>query len=108
MPDVIGDIAQRAELRSLIARHPQVRLALAGHWHIHDLTWEAGVAFLQTAALREYPFEFRMATLHQGRLKLTMHGLREARWRELSYVPEWRNAWVAGRPEDRDLEIALS
>lgn len=106
--DLMGDVARRAELRALIARYPQVKLALAGHWHIHDVTRVDGLAFVQTAALREYPFEFRIATLTPGRLSLTTHGLPEARFRDLSYMPEWRNDWVAGRPEDRDLEIALT
>lgn len=106
--DLMGDLAQRRALRALIARCPQVKLALAGHWHIHDVTREAGVCFVQTAALREWPFEFRVATVTPGRLSLRTVGLPDARFSHGSYMPEWRNDWVAGRPADREVDVPLT
>ena len=94
-------------MRALIAHYPNVRLALAGHWHICDLVREAGVAFSQTAAMREYPFEMRLAAVEAGRLSVRTCPLLDPRFAELSYVPEWGNAWVAGQPADREFAVDL-
>jgi hypothetical protein len=104
---IMGDVAGREAMRALIRRHPRVRLALAGHWHISDLTLEDGVAFCQTPALREYPFELRLATLEDGQLRITTLGLDDETFRRQSYVEAWGNAWVAGTEADRTFTVAL-
>ena len=108
---LMGDVAGRPAVRALLRRYPAVRLALAGHWHLSDVTVEAGITFCQTPAMREFPFEFRVATLDGARLQVTTTGLDEAdahRLQALSYVSEWGNAWVAGAAADRDFTVALS
>lgn len=108
--NLMGDVAGRAEARALFKRYPVVRLALAGHWHLSDVTVEDGVTFCQTPAMREYPFEFRLATLTGDQLQVTTLGLDTAdadRLRALSYVKEWGNAWVAGAAADREFTVDL-
>jgi len=94
-------------MRAIIRRHPQVKVAFAGHWHISDVTQEDGVVFCQTPALREYPFEIRLAEVHGDSLTVTTVGLNDGRFRRLSYVPEWGNDWVAGTTNDREFTVSL-
>ena len=109
--NLMGDVVGREALRALFRRRPVVRLALAGHWHISDVTQGDGITFCQTPALREYPFEFRLATLDLNRLHITTVGLDEAdaqRLRAQSYVEAWGNAWVAGTEDDRTFAVELN
>lgn len=104
--DLIGDVVNRSAIRELMRRCPKVKMALAGHWHISDMFREDGVAFCQTGALREYPFEFRVVEVSDGTLHVGTAGLGEAFQRE-SYVEAWGNQWVAGEEEDRSFRIEL-
>jgi len=104
--DLMGDVVHRGALRSLICRHPQVKAAFAGHWHICDMVREDGVAFCQTASLREYPFEFRVVDVSEEQLDVSTHGLDE-RFQRDSYVEAWGNRWVAGAEEDRTFRVRL-
>lgn len=109
--NLMGDVVGREALRALLRRRPGGRLALAGHWHISDVTQEDGLTFCQTPALREYPFEFRLATLDGARLHITTVGLDAAdaqRLRAQSYVEAWGNAWVAGAEADRTFTVELN
>ena len=107
----IGDIVNRTEVRAVVARHRRVRAAFAGHVHIHDFHREGGIGYCMTGALREYPFEFRLVEVVEGSpcktLRVTTHGLHDAQYAGASYVPEWRNRWVAGSESDRTFTIAL-
>lgn len=98
----------RDKLLEIICRHPQVTLALAGHWHLNDVTHWKRARFVQTASLREYPFEIRLFELDNGRLAGKTTGLSETRFREESFVPEWNNDWIAGKTADREIEIDLT
>lgn len=106
-----GDIVNRREVRAVVRRHANVRAAFAGHAHIHDFHIEDGIGFCMTGAIREYPCEFRMVDLIDGAagpvLRVTTHGLRDARYAEASFMPEWNNRWVAGTAADRRFDITL-
>jgi 3',5'-cyclic AMP phosphodiesterase CpdA len=105
--EFMGDVLQRQVLRDLIRRCSLVKVAFAGHWHICDTIREDGVTFCQTAALREYPFEFRLVTVEAERLSITTHGLDDDSFQHQSYVEAWGNRWVAGTPSDRSFEVKL-
>ncbi|MCC7355341.1 MAG: metallophosphoesterase [Anaerolineae bacterium] len=107
LADFMGDVLRRREMRAIICRHPQVKIAFAGHWHICDATEEDGVVFCQTPALREYPFEIRLVEVHDGSLAVTTVGLNDGLFRRLSYAPEWGNDWVAGMDRDREFSVRL-
>jgi hypothetical protein len=98
----------REKLLEIIDRHPQIKLALAGHWHINDVTTRDQVSFVQTAALREYPFEIRLFKINKDRLLGKTIELLDGRFCRDSFMPEWGNAWVAGKSQDRELEIRLT
>jgi len=105
--EIMDDILRRQALRDLIRRQPLVKAAFAGHWHICDAVQEDGVTFCQTAALREYPFEFRLVTVDAGRLSVATRGLDDDSFQSLSYVEAWGNRWIAGAPADRSFEVDL-
>ena len=105
--ELMGDVLYRSAMRELIRRHPQVKLAFAGHWHLADTIREDGVTFCQTGALREYPFEFRVVEISDEGLHVSTLGLGDC-FREESYIEEWGNRWVAGIEEDRSFHVDLS
>jgi 3',5'-cyclic AMP phosphodiesterase CpdA len=106
------------EIRALLGRHPHVKLALSGHWHINDLHVEDGVAFCQTCAMNEYPVEFRLAEVKDGVVRVTTHGLKNPEFSRRSLITERTrsrgvtieprgNAWVAGTERDRAFSVKL-
>lgn len=95
------------EMRAIIQRHAGVRLCLAGHWHLFDATREGRVVYCQTGALCEFPCELRVADIDGPSLRVSTAGLKDPRFRDLSFVPEWGNLFAAGGPDDRMFEIAL-
>jgi len=103
----LGDVANRLDVRRVLSTHGNVRLALAGHVHINDVHPEDGIAFIQTAAMREWPFEFRMIEIHDDTLTMTTHGLKDPTFKAESFIEEWGNSWVAGGPSDRTFSTTL-
>lgn len=107
----LGDVVNRAEVRRVVARHGCVKAAFAGHAHINDLHREDGIAFCMTGAMREYPFEFRLAEVEKGAggaaMRVATRGLRDGRYARESFVPEWDNRWVAGAEANRNFTIPL-
>ena len=104
---VMGDIGNRVELRKMLEKHSNVRMALAGHCHIHDCHEEDGIAFVQTGAMREFPCEFRVVDVDSGVAAFTTHGLKDLSYSERSYIEERNNSWVAGKEADRTFTIPL-
>jgi hypothetical protein len=104
--DLMGDVLHRGTLRDLIRRHPMVKVAFSGHWHICDMTREDGVTFCQTGALREYPFEFRLVDIVGGAMQVSTLGLDDDLQRD-SYIETWGNRWVAGTAEARSFCVEL-
>jgi len=114
LPDVtygggkrFGDTANRVEVRRALAEYDNVKLAVAGHAHINDLYMEDGIAFIQTGAMREWPFEFRMIAVKDGVASVTTHGLSLPGLKEDSFLKERGNSWVAGEPGDREFSLEL-
>jgi hypothetical protein len=105
--ELMGDVWQRRALRELMRRYPRVKVAFAGHWHICDMVREDGTTFCQTAALREYPFEFRQVTIDDERLSITTLGLDDDSFQSQSYIKAWENRWVAGTDTDRSFQVEL-
>jgi hypothetical protein len=104
--DVMGDVLYRSAMRELLRRYPRVKIAFSGHWHICDMTREDGVAFCQTGALREYPFEFRVVEITDRCLHINTLGLGED-FQRASYMEAWGNQWIAGADGDRSFRVEL-
>ncbi len=104
---VMGDIGNRPELRSMLTKHANVKMALAGHCHIHDSHQEDGIAFVQTGAVREFPCEFRVVDVADGVASFTTHGLKDTSYSDRSYIEERGNRWVAGTEKDRTFSVEI-
>ena len=102
-----GDIVNRADVRHLLKKFDSVKLAVSGHVHINDLHTEDGIAFIQTGAMREWPFEFRMIDVKDGIASVTTHGLNNSAFKDESFVKEWGNSWIAGEAAEREFSVAL-
>jgi len=92
-------------LLDILAAHPQVRLILSGHVHLHFIEQLATVTQVVTGALPEFPTEYRMVTVYDEYLEITTHGLSDPQYAERSRIAE--KAYTAGQPQDRSLRIAL-
>jgi predicted phosphodiesterase len=103
---LMGDIVHREGVRELMRRCPRVKAAFAGHWHISEAFREDGITFCQTGALREYPFEFRLAEVADNALHVTTLGI-DGDFQRESFVEAWGNRWVAGEDGDRSFSVAL-
>ncbi len=103
---LMGDILLRETMRGIMRRGRKVKAVFAGHWHICDTIREDGIAFCQTGALREYPFEFRLVDVSGGELTVTTVGSGGGFDCE-SYVEAWGNRWVAGADGDRSFSVRL-
>lgn len=106
--DYMEDVMMRHEMREITRRHPNIKAAFAGHWHICDAVQQDGAVYCQTASLREYPFEIRLVEVRNRALAVTTIGLKNPDFKRLSYVEEWRNGWVAGVAGDREFIVDLS
>lgn len=104
---LMGELADRDRLRAMLADHPNVRLALAGHWHIFDRCDGDGITFVQTGAMREYPFEFRLLDIEDGVASVTTHGLADPSYAERSRIADRDNGWVAGTEAERTFKVDL-
>ena len=103
---LMGDVLQRDTMRALMRRHPRVKLAFAGHWHLADMVREDGVAFCQTGSLREFPFEFRVVEVDGETARVSTQGLGEA-FQRASYIEAWNNRWIAGTEATRTFSVNL-
>lgn len=100
-----GRLANGRLLLSLLARHACVKAVLAGHVHLNAADVAAPVPHITTAALAEYPVEYREAVVHDGRLDLIAHPLSDPQYALSSLVPG--GEWTAGTPLDRTVSIPL-
>ncbi|MEE3258145.1 MAG: metallophosphoesterase [Candidatus Latescibacterota bacterium] len=88
-------------LKGMLKKAPGVKAFFYGHRHFHDCLIEDGILYCQTGALIEYPNELRRVRVSDGGIDIETVPLLDGAFAERSYLPEWNNRWVAGRPEDR-------
>ena len=72
-----GDfIDNRAEVLSVIARHPGVvKASLHGHVHANTLAWQHGATFVSLASSTEYPMQWHELQVLPCELRLLSHPL---------------------------------
>lgn len=95
-------------LKTLIKKFKfSIKAVFSGHTHINEVIYHDGIPFCTTGALRECPFEFRMAEIKNGYLYITTHRLDDPSLYDASYE-KWRgNDWINGQESDRFFRIRL-
>ena len=102
-----GDRPWGRRLLQMMSRTSGVRAFFYGHMHFHDTIIQDGMLYCQTGSLIEYPNEPRLVRVSDNRIEVQTLPLSGGKFAELSYMPEWNNRWVAGRPVDRSLSFSL-
>ena len=97
-----------SHLKELITKYKHsIKVVFSGHTHINEVIYHDGIPFCTTGALRECPFEFRMAEVKNGHMYITTHPLDDPSLYEASY-DKWRNNdWTNGQDNDRNFRIKL-
>lgn len=99
-------IRRDAELAILLGS-PYLTAVLSGHTHFHSCSYFGQVLNCSTAAIISYPFEIRIMTIDRSSLIMETCGLENDELEKMSFIPEWDNTWVKGRPDDRYCQISL-
>ena len=89
------------KLQAMLKNYSCIKAVFYGHGGWHDCIIDDHVLYCQTAELVCYPNELRMVQVMADRIDTEVFPLSRGNFAELSYVPEWGNRWVQGRPEDR-------
>lgn len=101
-----GCLENGQELVELIKRYPQVKAIIAGHVHIHFIEEVDGLVHLTTAALPEYPTEYRLITVYDDRIEIATRGLSDSSFAARSLIVG--NEWTRGEACDRTATIRLT
>ena len=94
-------------LLQILKSAPGVKALFYGHMHFHDTLVEDGLLYCQTGSLIEYPNEPRFVQIDDQCMRVGTLPLCDGKYAELSYLPEWNNRWVEGRPIDRDRSFPI-
>jgi 3',5'-cyclic AMP phosphodiesterase CpdA len=84
---------------------PQVKAVLNGHAHMHIGFSDNALWHITTAALIEYPNEYREARVHSDRIEFHCRALSESRYSASSLI-EGRE-WTGGEEQDRTIIVPL-
>jgi Icc protein len=68
-------VRNHAEVRDLLARYPNVRLALAGHHHCAKVDTVGRTTYISTPAVVTYPCAFRLFTVGRGGIEVKTIGI---------------------------------
>ena len=102
---VIDPLVNIEQLHKIIDTSPNIVGVFSGHWHINDITLKDGIFSCLTSSLREWPFEFRLVEVRDGRLSISTHGLNDPDLRKNSYIEESEHDWIAGETESREFSF---
>jgi len=92
-------------LIELLQGAPQVKAILSGHNHVNFIETLDGVSHIVTAALPEYPVEYRVFSVYDDRIEVETRGLSDPSFAERSYLPG--RDWTKGGLRDRTASIPL-
>lgn len=90
---------------SVLKKHKNVKAVFSGHWHINDHFENEGIHFIQTASLREYPFEIRIVEIDEGEIHISTVPLSDSELAVNSYIKHRKNDWVRGTDSDRNIKF---
>ena len=66
-----------------------------------------GVHYIQTGALRGFPYEIRFLEFDGYTVSVATHGLDLPEHREMSFAKEWGNNWVKGEDDVREFAFMM-
>jgi len=101
-----GSLANGDEVLAILAKHPHVRAVFSGHLHMNVIEVVDGVTHVVTAALPEYPVEYRDVKVYADRMEIETCGLSDPGFAARSLVPG--GGWTAGQPQDRSAVVPLT
>jgi 3',5'-cyclic AMP phosphodiesterase CpdA len=87
----------------LLREYPQVKAVFSGHVHVHFIARAGTVTQVTTAALPEYPCEYREVQVFDDRLEVFTHPLSDASFAQRSLLPG--REYTRGAAEDRRATI---
>ena len=100
-----GTLENGAELMAMLARHPQVRAAFAGHTHANFIETSGMVTHVTTGGLPEYPVEYRVVEVYEDRMDVQTRGLSDPSFAQRSLIAG--HDYTSGTPCDRSAVIPL-
>lgn len=100
-----GHLSNGDLLVELLAHHPQVKVIMAGHVHMHFVERDSTLTHVVTGALPEYPTEYRIVDVYDDHLEITTTGMSDKTFAQRSLIPG-RN-WTSGEEQDRTVTIPL-
>ncbi len=93
------------EVLALLESASNVKVVFTGHWHINDITRVNSLYHVKTSSLIEYPFEYRLVSVWDTFLDVSVVRLPAENLITASLVPEWCNEWIQGESFDRERRI---
>ncbi len=101
-----GSLENGPEIEALFARHPQVRAVFTGHIHANFIEKSGLVTHVATGGMPEYPVEYRVIEVHEGRMEVETRGLSEPSFALRSLIPG--RSYTSGTAQDRAAVIRLT
>lgn len=92
-------------LLDLLASFPQVKAIFSGHVHMNFIDSVNGIVQIATAALPEFPAEYRDVRVFDDRIEVSSVGLSDPSFARRSLIPG--NEWTSGTEADRAVVIPL-
>jgi 3',5'-cyclic AMP phosphodiesterase CpdA len=97
----------RYEMMGFLSGFNSIKAVFCVHCHINDYIEKNGIAICQTCSMREFPFEYRIAEIKDGKMEVKTFGLDDKSFEKRSFIPERNNFWVKGRHSDREFTVNM-
>lgn len=100
-----GKLENGPALMEFLSQFPQVKAVFTGHVHAHFIEQSGGITQVTTAAMPEFPCEYREIEVHEDRLEVYTRPLSDPTFAERSIIPT--HISTAGQEQDRRVTISL-
>lgn len=101
-----GKLENGPQLLEFLARFKQVKAIFTGHVHSNFIEQRHGITQVSTAAMPEFPCEYREIEVYDDRLEVHTRGLSDPSFAARSLIPGHR--MTAGMEPDRRVTISLA
>lgn len=100
-----GRLENGGELIALLHKHPQVKAIFSGHVHVNFIERLNGITQVVTAALPEFPTEYRDVRVYPDRIEIHTRPLSDPQFAQRALI-EGKD-WTRGTEQDRFAVIPL-